>query len=136
MLLIHKRHSAGVSNFLYMCGSHTTFLVYIKETYVSGKKGSCLGNMQQAQKLCRTRLRLVSIIPFPDPCVRGTYALNRGLLGNLWSTYICFYQCIYLHFDRVVGICLKQRRMQVSKELRVSFRGNYIFQRNCQALGG
>ena len=37
----------------------------------------------------------------------GTYALNRGLLGSLWSTCIYSYQYIYLHFDRADGIYLE-----------------------------
>lgn len=37
----------------------------------------------------------------------GTYALNKGLLGSLWSTCTYSYRYIYLRFDRADGIYLE-----------------------------
>lgn len=42
----------------------------------------------------------------------GTYALNRGLLGSLWSTCIYSYPYIFLHFDRADGIYLEIKRTE------------------------
>lgn len=111
------------SNFLRMCGLHTMPAVYMKEAHVSAEEGEA-----------RCRAPPGPPPPLPRARAAGTYALNRGLLGNLWSTYICFCQCIYLHFDRVVGICLKQRR-QISRELRAPFRGGHIFSKGLKGSG-
>lgn len=42
----------------------------------------------------------------------GTYALNKGLLGSLWSTCIYSYPYIFLHFDRADGIYLEIERTE------------------------
>lgn len=44
----------------------------------------------------------------------GTYALNKGLLGSLWSTCTYSYQYIYLRFDRADGIYLEIENTKTS----------------------
>lgn len=44
----------------------------------------------------------------------GTYALNTGLLGSLWSTCTYSYRYIYLRFDRADGIYLEIENTKTS----------------------